>query len=59
MLSNSVLYGEINTPLFFAFTSAEILLAGANLKPFGRITIPPTFKSAGFPVAPTCFFVRS
>ena len=46
MLSYSVLYGEINTPLFFALTSAGIKFLGANLKPLGKIKMPPTFKSA-------------
>ena len=54
MLSNSVLYGEINTPLFFALTSAGIWFFGANLNPSGKIKIPPTFKSAGYPFAPSC-----
>ena len=55
ILSNSVLYGEIKTPLFFCFTSSGIWLFGANLKPFGKITIPPTFKSAFLPFAPICW----
>jgi len=54
MLSNSVLYGEINTPLFFALTSGEICFLEASLKPLGKISIPPTFKSAGLPLAPIC-----
>jgi len=59
MLSNSVLYGEINTPLFFALISGEICCFDANLKPFGKIKIPPTFKSACFPFAPICFLLVS
>ena len=55
ILSNSVLYGEMKTPLFFALTSWGIWFFGANLNPFGKITIPPTFKSAALPFAPICF----
>jgi hypothetical protein len=54
ILSNSVLYGEINTPLFFALTSGEICFLEANLNPLGKIKIPPTFKSAGLPSALIC-----
>ena len=54
MLSNSVLYGEMKTPLFFCLISSEIWFLAANLKPLGKITIPPTFKSAALPVAPIC-----
>ena len=36
----------VATPLFFTFISSEIKFFGANLKPFGKIKIPPTFKSA-------------
>ena len=49
----------MKTPLFFALTSSGIWFFGANLKPFGKITIPPTFKSAGLPFAPICFWVTS
>ena len=54
MLSNSVLYGEIKTPLFFTLTASGIWLFEANLNPLGNIKIPPTFKSASFPFAPIC-----
>ena len=49
-----MLYGEINTPLFFALTSGEICFLEANLNPFGKTRIPPTFKSAGLPSALIC-----
>jgi hypothetical protein len=44
----------MNTPLFFALISSEIWLFAANLNPLGKIKIPPTFKSAFLPFAPTC-----
>jgi hypothetical protein len=49
----------MNTPLFFVLTASGILLFGANLKPSGKITIPPTFKSANFPFAPICCLLVS
>ena len=54
-----MLYGEINTPLFFALTSGEICFLEANLNPLGKIKIPPTFKSAGLPSALICLRLTS
>ena len=59
MLSNSVLYGEIKTPFVFSLIFCEIWFLGASLKPFGKIKIPPTFKSVFLPFALICFFVVS
>jgi hypothetical protein len=52
---NSVLYGEMYTPLFFSLTSLEFHFS-ANLNPFGSIKIPPTFKSA-FSISPNLLLV--
>jgi len=49
----------MKTPLFFALTSFGIWLLDANLNPFGKIKIPPTFKSAFLPFAPICCLLKS
>jgi hypothetical protein len=59
MLSNSVLYGEMKTPLFLILTSSGIWVFAANLNPFGKIKIPPTFRSAFLPLAPICCLLVS
>ena len=46
------------TPLFFALTSSERRLFGANLKPSGKITTAPTFKPPLLPFAKTCFELK-
>jgi hypothetical protein len=59
MFSALLLYGEIYTPLFFFFTSSGISLAGASLKPSGKITTAPTFSPPRAPLAKTCLLVKS
>jgi len=59
MFSALVLYGEIYTPLFFFLISSGTWLAGASLKPSGKITTAPTFRPPRDPLPKTCLLVRS
>ena len=49
----------MKTPLFLALISFETWEPVANLNPFGKITIPPTFKSAFLPTALSCWRLTS
>ena len=59
IFSALLLYGEIYTPLFFSLISAGISLAGANLKPSGKITTAPTFRPPFLPLAKICLLFKS